>query len=146
MKIIFRYVTNDCNAKRGLFKTIIIKFDLYYCNAFLQPLLEALVASLSAEPRVAANVCWAFTSLAEAAYEAAEENSEDTPQTYCLSRFFDPIVQKLLETTDRPDAATGMQSSIARTYTFAGLPKLFTISFIYNFFLQPIFGQPHTRL
>ena len=112
---------------------------------FLQPLLEALVASLSAEPRVAANVCWAFTSLAEAAYEAAEENSEDTPQTYCLSRFFDPIVQKLLETTDRPDAATGMQSSIARTYTFAGLPKLFTISFIYNFFLQPIFGQPLTR-
>merc|ERR1719242_2341938 len=80
---------------------------------YLQPLLEALVASLSAEPRVAANVCWAFTSLAEAAYEAAEENSEDTPQTYCLSRFFDPIVQKLLETTDRPDAATANLRSAA---------------------------------
>merc|ERR1719242_1761720 len=80
---------------------------------YLQPLLEALVASLSAEPRVAANVCWAFTSLAEAAYEAAEENSEDTPQTYCLSRFFDPIVQKLLETTDRPDAASANLRSAA---------------------------------
>ena len=71
------------------------------------------MTSLSAEPRVAANVCWAFTSLAEAAYEAAEENSEDTPQTYCLSAFFEPIVQKLLETTDRADAATANLRSAA---------------------------------
>ena len=70
------------------------------CNpAYLQPLLEALVQGLTAEPRVASNVCWAFSSLAEAAYEAAEGDSEDTPPTYCLSAFFDPIVQKLLETT-----------------------------------------------
>ena len=38
----------------------------------LQPLLEALVSGLAAEPRVAANVCWAFSSLAENAYEAAD--------------------------------------------------------------------------
>ena len=62
-------------------------------------MLEALVQGLSAEPRVASNVCWAFSSLADAAYEAAESDSEETPQTYCLSAFFDPIVQKLLETT-----------------------------------------------
>lgn len=76
---------------------------------YLYPLLEALVHGLSAEPRVAANVCWAFTSLAEAAYEDAEvpEWSENgTPQTFCLSKFFEPIVEKLLETTDRQDAAT----------------------------------------
>jgi len=38
------------------------------CNpAYLRPLLEALVEGLTAEPRVASNVCWAFSSLAEAA-------------------------------------------------------------------------------
>ncbi len=79
----------------------------------LQPLLEALVLGLSAEPRVASNVCWAFTSLAEAAYEVAEEDADETPQTYCLSAFFDPIVQKLLETTDRPDAASANLRSAA---------------------------------
>ena len=62
--------------------------------------------------RVAANVCWAFTSLAEAAYEAVDVddggdgNGDGTPPTYCLSAYFDAIVQKLLETTDRGDAAT----------------------------------------
>lgn len=39
----------------------------------LQHLLTALVSGLTAEPRVAANVCWAFSSLAEAAYEMASQ-------------------------------------------------------------------------
>ena len=44
----------------------------------------------------------AFTSLAEAAYEAADvADGEETPDTYCLSAYFEPIVQKLLETTER---------------------------------------------
>ena len=46
----------------------------------------------------------AFSSLAEAAYdnvETPEDASE--PPTYCLSNYFEPIVQKLLETTDRTD-------------------------------------------
>lgn len=80
---------------------------------FLKPLLEALVTGLKAEPRVANNVCWAFTGLAEAAYEAAEgqmaatkdEDAAGQPDTYCLSQFFEFIVQRLLETTDRPDGA-----------------------------------------
>lgn len=44
----------------------------------------------------------AFSSLAEAAYEAedAAEDQEE-PSTYCLSSSFEIIVQKLLETTDR---------------------------------------------
>jgi len=73
--------------------------------ATLGPLLEALVIGLAAEPRVASNVCWAFTSLADAAYEQADCGDEDeTPPTYCLSAFFSPIVEKLLWTTDREDA------------------------------------------
>ena len=72
----------------------------------LQPLLEALVSGLASEPRVASNVCWAFTSLAEAAYDTAETTDEDeTPATYSLSAFFDPIVEKLLWTTGREDAS-----------------------------------------
>lgn len=73
-------------------------------EAYLKPLLEVLVEGLNAEPRVASNVCWAFTSLAEAAYENSDSSEENTePDTYCLSEYFEPIVQKLLETTDRPD-------------------------------------------
>ena len=83
-------------------------------EVILRPLLEALVQGLESEPRVASNVCWAFNSLAEAAYEAAEAaaagtngfdgmggNDDGTPQTYALSPFFEPIVQKLLAATDR---------------------------------------------
>merc|ERR1719348_1765264 len=74
---------------------------------YLQPLLEALVSGLASEPRVASNVCWAFTSLAEAAYENAEyPNGEENPETYCLSAFFNPIVEKLLWTTDREDGGS----------------------------------------
>lgn len=72
--------------------------------SYLVPLVEGLVRGLEDVPRVAANVCWAFSSLAEAAYEAAEggENGEE-PATYCMSAAFTPIVEKLLATTDRPD-------------------------------------------
>ena len=75
-------------------------------NNHLHHLLEALVAALAAEPRVAANACWALSSLAEAAYESASDGRNDDskePETYCLSQFFRPIVDKLLSTTDRPD-------------------------------------------
>ncbi|XP_050670015.1 importin subunit beta-1 isoform X2 [Leptidea sinapis] len=72
---------------------------------YLKPLLESLVNGLKAEPRVAANVCWAFTGLAEAAYEAAECGESGQPTTYCMSTFFDFIIHRLLETTDRQDAA-----------------------------------------
>ncbi|NXC45479.1 IMB1 protein, partial [Penelope pileata] len=73
-------------------------------DIYLAPLLQCLIEGLSAEPRVASNVCWAFTSLAEAAYEAADvADDQEEPATYCLSSSFELIVQKLLETTDRPD-------------------------------------------
>uniref|UniRef100_A0A1I8GGS0 Importin N-terminal domain-containing protein n=1 Tax=Macrostomum lignano TaxID=282301 RepID=A0A1I8GGS0_9PLAT len=77
---------------------------------FLNPLLHGLVEGLGAEPRVAANVCWAFSSLASAAYDQAvsqagtSDNRSAQVETYCLSGFFEPIVGKLLETTDRQEA------------------------------------------
>lgn len=74
-------------------------------ETYMNPLLESLLHSLKAEPRVAANVCWAFTGLAEAAYDAAESFGDSTPETTCLSPYFEYIIQRLLETTDRPDGA-----------------------------------------
>lgn len=73
---------------------------------FLKSLLESFITGLKSEPRVASNVCWAFSGLAEAAYEVADVNEETgNPDTYCLSQYFEFIVSRLLETTDRPDAA-----------------------------------------
>lgn len=72
---------------------------------YLKVLLESLLHGLKAEPRVAANVCWAFTGLSEAAYDAAESFNENTPETYCLTPYFEYIITQLLETTDRADGA-----------------------------------------
>jgi importin subunit beta-1 len=81
---------------------------------YLTVLLEALVMGLAAEPRVSANVCWAFNSLAEAAYENADhENDEDVPQTYVLSPYFETVVAKLLATTERPDGNSANLRSAA---------------------------------
>lgn len=83
-------------------------------ETFLKPLLEALINGLKAEPRVAANVCWAFTGLAEASYESAEATQGgQQPETYCMSQYFDFIIQRLLETTDRPDGAQANLRSAA---------------------------------
>ncbi|XP_073825652.1 importin subunit beta Fs(2)Ket [Musca autumnalis] len=76
-------------------------------KTYLQPLLECFIQSLKAEPRVAANVCWAFIGLSDAAYEAAEGGENETPETYCLSPYFEYIITQLLETTDRQDANQG---------------------------------------
>lgn len=44
----------------------------------------------------------AFNSLGEAAYDAAQvSDDEEEPQTYVLSPWFQQIVGKLLEVTDR---------------------------------------------
>ncbi|XP_063242784.1 importin subunit beta-1 isoform X2 [Bacillus rossius redtenbacheri] len=84
-------------------------------ETYLKPLLESLVTGLKAEPRVAANVCWAFTGLADASYEHAEGTDEGKaqPETYCLSQYFEFIVQRLLETTDRADGAQANLRSAA---------------------------------
>jgi hypothetical protein len=54
--------------------------------------------------------------LAEAAYEQAEVpdwQEGSTPATYKLSKYFPPIVERLLITTDRQDAATANLRSAA---------------------------------
>lgn len=84
-------------------------------ETFLKPMLEAFVNGLKQEPRVASNVCWAFAGLAEAAYEQAAEKCVEgiQPETYCLSTFFDYIVDRLLEATDRTDGAQNNLRSAA---------------------------------
>ncbi|XP_017043805.1 importin subunit beta [Drosophila ficusphila] len=74
-------------------------------KTYLQTLLECFVKSLKSEPRVAANVCWAFIGLSDAAYEAAVTTEGETPETYALSPYFEYIINQLLETTDRSDGA-----------------------------------------
>ena len=64
-------------------------------------MVEALVVSLKGEPRVATNVCWALSSLAEAAYEQADNEMESEPATYCLSPCFDSLVGVLLQVTNQ---------------------------------------------
>ncbi|KAL8564063.1 Importin subunit beta-1 [Nucella lapillus] len=77
--------------------------DAVISETCLNPLLVALIKGLEAEPRVASNICWAFSSLAEASFESANTDDTTEPETYCLSSYFESIVQRLLETTDRPD-------------------------------------------
>lgn len=70
----------------------------------LNSVIQALIEGLNSEPRVASNICWAFSSLAEAAFESVE-NKDDClePETYCLSIYFESIIDKLITTTDRAD-------------------------------------------
>ena len=81
----------------------------------LQPLLEGLVIGLSAEPRVATNSCWALSSVAVAAMDVARpaDDEEATPDTYSLSKYFEPIVEKLLAATERQDGAMNNLRSAA---------------------------------
>ncbi|XP_022662446.1 importin subunit beta-1-like isoform X2 [Varroa destructor] len=78
---------------------------------YLEPLLRELIRGLSMEPRVATNVCWALNSLAQAAYTQAQNELAlgQEPETYCLTRYFEGIITKLLETTERAD---GNQSNL----------------------------------
>ena len=72
-----------------------------------------MVQGLMDQPRVAQNMCWAFTSLSDAAYDQAAAamtaSDAETPPTYVMSRYYQPIIEKLLETTRRPD---GNQSNL----------------------------------
>ncbi|XP_046867091.1 importin subunit beta [Drosophila willistoni] len=79
-------------------------------RTYLLTLLECLVANLKSESRVAANVCWAFIGLSNAAYDAAMTAEGETPETYSLSPYFEVIITHLLESTDRFDG--GAQSNL----------------------------------
>lgn len=77
---------------------------------YLPTLLQELTKALTMEPRVATNVCWALSSLAQAAYEEAQMgNANTTPETYALSPYFEGIINKVLEASERSD---GMQSNL----------------------------------
>jgi importin subunit beta-1 len=84
-------------------------------ESILQPLLEGLVIGLSSEARVATNACWALSSIAVAAMDLARpaDDDEATPETYVLSKYFEPIVEKLLAATERQDGAQSNLRSAA---------------------------------
>lgn len=67
-------------------------------------LLSGLASGLEKEPRVAANVCWAFSSLAESAYALVSSDEDPEPDTFALSPVFEVMVAKLMQTADRADA------------------------------------------
>ncbi|KAK2722426.1 hypothetical protein QYM36_002833 [Artemia franciscana] len=77
-------------------------------NANIIPqLLDALIQGLKTEPRVAHNICWALNSLASSIYEKALQDAsgeDETVYTYALSPYFPVVLERLLETTERPDA------------------------------------------
>lgn len=94
-------------------------------NEILVHLLQALIVGLNREPRVASNVCWAFSSLAEAAHDHALSTSvTDTVETYPLSSSFETIVTKIFNATERGDSA---QSNL-RTSAYEALMDLIKFS------------------
>ena len=51
-------------------------------------------------------MCWAISALSERAYESAQNLGDDDatdPETYMLSKYFEALVERLLETTGRAD-------------------------------------------
>lgn len=72
----------------------------------IQHVLDALLAALKTEPRVAVNACWALNSLCESANEMActLEDVTTNPKTNILSANYQIIITHLFQCTDRNDA------------------------------------------
>ena len=94
-----------------------------------------MVNGLQDQPRVAQNICWAFTSLSDAAYDLAASNTdlEETPKTYQMSKYYSAIVQKLLETTLRSD---GNQNNL-RAAAYEAVMEMIKNSPQAGFYIQP---------
>lgn len=100
-----------------------------------------MLNGLKAEPRVAANVCWAFTGLSEAAYDAADAFNDDTPETYCLSKYFEFIIQSLLEATDRVDGSQANLRSGTCFINFYSFLHLIILFYIINSGIRSSYGN-----
>jgi importin subunit beta-1 len=88
----------DAGTICELFPDIILRPDV------LPHVLSALAIGLDKEPRVAVNVCHAFTFLAESAFTAAYDalGPEDMEvASYPLSPQFEAMVEKLLMVSQR---------------------------------------------
>lgn len=86
-------------------------------DKYFKPLMDCLLNALTAESSVAASVCYAFTSLAEAAFKAAKPRDSEYPDTSMMSEYFNVIIQNLLQNSDRVDA---LQHNL-RTAAYEGL-------------------------
>ena len=95
--------------------------ELAVASEYVQHLVSELLEALNREPRVAANVCWAFTSLSSAAYEYTTDSEHtDEPATSSLSPYYETIVHALIATTDRQDA----NQSNLRTSAYEAIMEL----------------------
>lgn len=65
--------------------------------------LGALFNSMNDQPSVVNHLCWAFKLVCEKASEDKEEGVR--MPTFALSRFYNDIIMKLLDTTERSDAS-----------------------------------------
>ncbi|KAJ8956810.1 hypothetical protein NQ318_014224, partial [Aromia moschata] len=81
-------------------------------ETFLKPLLESLITGLKAEPRFWDGRRWPPTCAGRSPGWRRPPSRRPTstrrpapPDTYILSQYFEFIIQRLLETTDRPDGA-----------------------------------------
>ncbi|EDV26853.1 uncharacterized protein TRIADDRAFT_54185 [Trichoplax adhaerens] len=86
----------------------------------IESLIGVLKKGLAGEPRVASNVCWALSSLAEAAFDNEEGSDSERPDSYCLSPYYNAIVDHLLKTTTRQEA----NSSNLRSAAYESLMEL----------------------
>ena len=99
---------------RGIGRVCEIIPSVAISEQYLKVTLECLVNGLKGSARVATNACWAFTGLAEAAYaEAKEKEGTDRPSTTCLSQYFEFIIPRLLEATERQDASQSNLRTVA---------------------------------
>ena len=88
-----------------LSRVIDLQPEVVLSETFFGSLVQALMAGLGMEPRVAANCCWGLRALAESAYASIEdEETGEVGETYQLSPFFEGFVGALFQVADRQDA------------------------------------------
>ena len=109
--------------------------DVVIQHTTLHNLLQALLTGLGSVPRVATNTCWAFISLAEAAYNIVLSGDEEDPESYALSEIYEELVTKLLNCTERNESTVSNLKSAAyetlievKVYLFQSLFSFFTNS------------------
>ena len=106
--------------------------DVVIQHATLHNLLRALLTGLGSVPRVATNTCWAFISLAEAAYNIVLCGEDEDPETYALSGIYEELVTKLLNCTERNESTVSNLKSAAYE-TLIEVSNLFFVSCFFHF-------------
>ncbi|EDW78366.2 uncharacterized protein Dwil_GK16389 [Drosophila willistoni] len=87
--------------------------EVVISESSLQGLFNCLVtASVNSKPHVAVYMCDMMIEISKAAYHEAISQEGEPPNTYCLSPYFQTIMNHLLDMTDRYD---GGHANLRRT-------------------------------